>query len=219
MNGRPGLEAVLVLIVIAIAAALTRLLPLPPVADQPAWSATFGALRMQGELRPARVGMNSLSLTLMDTEGQALAGARIVAQFLPVGGGAVIAQRELAETAPGHYSAGGFALTRAGPWQTLFTLQRPGQPIAYVPVDWDVGPDGGFKPVGAPTTMLAQAVGLLNQYGGPVLSGLALACVAGWSWRAWRGLAPERRRSVAWYVVPGLLLAALFWYLIALWNL
>ena len=218
LGRRLGLEAALVLLIIIVAAALTRSLPLPPVAESAEWSATFGELQLRGDLRPARVGINKLSLTLTNGAGDPLTGAQIEAQFLPVGGGGVIAQRELSEADLGHYSAGGFALTRPGPWQTLFTIQPPGQSAAYVAVNWATGPDGGFRPAGAPTPALADGVGWLNQYGGLALSGLALAVVAGWSWRAWRTVAPERRRSLAWYIAPGLLLAALFWYLIALWN-
>ena len=57
-----------------------------------------------------------------------MAATAVEALFLPVGGGAVVAQRQLTVDGAGRYAAASFALTRAGPWQLLVTVHAPGQP-------------------------------------------------------------------------------------------
>jgi hypothetical protein len=214
---RIGLESALVLAVVISAVWLMRALPLIPAETAQPWSASTGEITIRGALHPATVGLNSVEVTLTDAAGQPVRSAQIEIAFLPVEGGAVIAQRALTEAGEGVYRASSFALTRLGPWQTLITLQRGADPI-YATVDWRGDPDGVFRLASAPVPLTAPLIGWLNRSGAFALSGAALMVVAVWSWRVWRRLPTTRRFAFGWWLVPALLLAAGAGYVIALFT-
>jgi hypothetical protein len=146
-------------------------------------------------------------------------GAGVEAAFLPVGGGGVIVRRALSEASPGVYEAQGLTLARPGDWQMLVAVRLPGAAgIVYAPVDWRLGPDGALRLSSESMPWTARFVGWANAYGAGAVSGLALAAVAAWSWRAWRAFPADRRGAAAWWLAPGLLLAALAGYFWALWS-
>ena len=191
-GARPGLrqigvEALLVAAGLIGAAWCAQALPLAPVERAAAWAASAGGPRLTGELWPARLGLNRLSLIVLDPAGVPIRDAEIEVTFLPVGGGGVVTRRPLA-AADGRYSASGFALSRPGPWQMLVAVRAPGQSPAYASVDWLVGPEGGVWLTAEARPLGAQILGWVNQAGAASLGGLAALGLLGWGWRTWRRL-------------------------------
>jgi copper transport protein len=213
-------EASLSTIVIFAAAVLTNL---PPAAAQSAATADTALefavpaddLQIAGRVRPARLGSNAFEITPTTAAGAPVRGAQIELFFQPVGGGALSSRLSLAEAAGGSYAAAGNTLTREGPWQILVTIQRGGAATVYASVALEIGPDAAARLAGEPLPALARMVGWLNRFGAPALAGLILAVAAGWSAVTWQALA-GLRRAPAWWLVAGLLLAALLWFLIVL---
>jgi hypothetical protein len=203
---RLSLEGLVGLAIVVASLWVIRALPFNLGPSAQPWSALTvdGALRLSGELYPAAVGVNTLDFTLSDAAGQMLSGVSASVQFLPVGGGGVVAQRALTETGAGRYRASGLALTRLGPWQALITLEHEGV-TTYATLDWRGDADGVFRPAGESLPWTAQALGWLNRQGALVLSGAALAVMAVWSWRAQRALP---RQSRGWVLALVFLLGA-----------
>lgn len=188
VNGRLrqlAVEAALVALTLLGVAWLVRALPLTPADRRAAWTATTGDLELRGSLWPARLGLNRLAVQTADPA--ALADAEVEALFLPVGGGAVVAQRRLLwDAAAGEFAGGGFALTRAGPWQLLVTIKRPDQPAEYARLDWTIEADGGAWLAAEPRSGWVELAGWVNRYGAWATAALAVGGVAGWGRRAWR---------------------------------
>lgn len=182
---RLAIEAALVALALVGVAFLIRRFPFTPAARRAEWAAEAGAVRVAGTLWPARRGFNQLELTVSTAAGP-VAAAAVEALFLPVGGGAVVAQRQLTVDGAGRYAAANFALTRAGPWQLLVTVHAPGQPAQYGRVDWVVGEDGGVWLAAEPRPWPAELLGWLNRQGAQTLGILAVAATLAWGWRAWR---------------------------------
>lgn len=206
LGWRLAAETLLIALVIAGAAVLLWQLPLIPGERSLAWEAASGAESVSGTVRPARSGINQVDV-------RAPSGAAIEIQFVPVGGGALIAQRTLNEVESGRYLAGGLALTRPGPWQMLVALEQPDSPATYVTVDWNLGPDGALRPAGEPVPWEAHIVGWLNAHGMRALTAGALVLAAWWSWRVWRAVPPEWRRTWLWWIAPALVGLAVLVYL------
>lgn len=209
---RLSLEGLAGLALVAASLWAIHVLPFSAGAGVQPWSVRTvdDRLMLSGELAPATVGVNRLEFVLSDAAGQPLGGVSASVQFLPVGGGGVVAQRALTEVGAGRYRAGGLALTRLGPWQALITLQHGGV-TSYARLDWRGDADGVFRPAGESAPWTAQALGWINRFGAAALSGAALVVMAAWSWRARRAL-PARSRG--W--VLGLVLIMSVGYLVAL---
>lgn len=211
---RLSLEGLAGLAVVIASLWAVRALPLSAGPRAQPWSVETvdGRLSLRGVLFPAAVGLNTLEVTLSHRTGQPLSGLNVTVEFLPVGGGGVIAQRTLIDDGAGRYHAAGLALTRLGSWQALITLQHEGA-ASYARLDWRGDADGVFRPASETTPFAAQALGWLNRFGAFALSGAALTVMAVWSWRAQRALpAPSRGWVLAWVLILGAgYLAALWW--------
>jgi hypothetical protein len=174
-----ALEGGLVLGMLALIALAMRALPLTVAERAAAWQAASGTTQLNGTLSPARLGPNRVEIAFET-------GAQIEVSFLPVGGGATIARRLLSESSPGRYGAAGFVLARPGPWQMFVSVEQPGQAVRYFTVDWVARTDGGLWLTSETRPWAAAAIETVNVNGAAWLSGVALAVVGVWGWRAWR---------------------------------
>jgi copper transport protein len=215
-----ALEATVVTVVLFAAAMLADLAPASAVVIGAENSLTVSApaneFVVSGEVRPAKLGSNVFTFTALQN-GAAVSAGEITLTFEPVGGGGLVSELPLTETVDGYgiYSATGAPFQRAGAWQMLVTLTTPTGATRYVPFNLDIGPDNVVRLAGQPLPLPVRAVGWLNQYGRPALIGLLLLVIAGWGWTTWR-VFPGQRAASVWWLVAGLLLAALIWLLIAL---
>lgn len=177
-----GIEAALLALCLAGLALAIRALPVLAPARSAAWGMVVDGVTISGTLTPAQYGLNQLDVTLSDA-----GAAELEAAFYPIGGGALVARRTLTATGtPGQYRAAGLALTRAGDWQLLVSVRRPGAAIAYGRVDWNLGPDGGVWRADEARPWYAGLLGGWNAFGALGLSGLGLMVLAVWGRRAWR---------------------------------
>jgi hypothetical protein len=210
-------EAVAVAAVVLAAAVLTDLPPATAVTAAPEQSLVLAARspgpEVTGRIQPARLGTNLFEVTLAE-DGQPVRGAQVELAFEPVGGGALAARLPLTEAVEGdgRYAATGSGLTRAGPWQILVTIARPGQTVpAYTTFDLEIGVDGVVRAAGTPLPANVRALVWLNDYGQPLLGLLVLTLAAGWGWLVSRSIPGARRAGL---LTLGLLLAALLWVLL-----
>jgi copper transport protein len=213
-----ALEATVVAVVIFAAAVLADLAPASAVAigDESVLelSAPLGELTLNGNVRPAKLGRNVFTFTATRT-GEAVRALKIDLTFEPIGGGATVAKLALTESADGVYTVAGAPFQRAGAWQIFVTLTDAEGGAHYAPFNVDIGPDGVMRLAGQAAPLSVRAVGWLNQHGNAALTGLLLLLVAGWGWTAWR-VFPDRRAGAVWWLLAGLLLAALIWFLIGI---
>lgn len=182
-----GIEAAGLALMLAGLAGLTRTLPWPAPERAAVWRAAAGDWQVAGVLRPARLGLNTLEVRVLDAAGRPLAGAAGEVTLLPVGGGALTARRTLTPVADTDvYGAASLNLTRAGPWQMLIQVRPPDGTLAYAVVDWVVGLDGGAWLADETRPVAAQWRGWLNGSGPGAAAMLAGALTLAWGWRAWR---------------------------------
>lgn len=211
-----NLEAIAGLIVILLAAVLTNT---PPAWSQTtdnaptriAQNGTTGDLSATLTLSPARIGTNTVEVTL-NHGGLPVTGAEAVVQFQPLGPGAVVSQLPLREVSAGVYSATGANLTAEGEWQALLTVNA----AQFLAFGYSVGPDRAVRvPHIGGLDLMVQLVAWLNRYALTLAAGLLLMAAGAWSGVAWRSL-PRTGPSVALWLAPGLLLAGAVWLWIRL---
>lgn len=160
--------AVMLALALAAGAAIV-----PTLASQPATlPRTFAlagpALRAELTLQPARLPTLGVQTTLWDKAKQPVTNASVRVVFVPVGGGALVAQRALNPQTPGVWSARPFVLSRTGPWEVLLTAEHPHQPPLFATLALRADADWVIRLSEEPVPLTAHAAQWLDDLG-PVL--------------------------------------------------
>lgn len=158
---------------------------LPTLATQPqAWPRTFDLTgpdaRATLTLQPARLSTLGVQVRLWDEAGQPLAVESGRAMFVPVGGGAVMAQRALTPQADGTLTARPFLLTRTGAWQFLLTVQPLNRPETFATLALRADADWVIRLSEEPVPLTAQLAQTLDDLGPAVWAGSALTLTIAW---------------------------------------
>lgn len=213
-----ALEATVVTVILFTAAMLADLAPASAVIvgaeNVLSLSAPANEYTVSGEVRPAQLGNNVFTFTATRA-GEVVRALQIKLTLEPVGGGGLASELALTETSDGAHTVAGAPFQRAGAWQMLVTLTTPTGVIRYAPFNLEIGPDNVIRLAGQDLPLEVRVVGWLNRYGRSALTGLLLALVVGWGWITWR-IFPGQRAASVWWLLAGLLLAAVIWFLIAL---
>lgn len=167
---------------------------LPTLASQPvALPRTFElvgpALRAELSLQPARLTTLGVQASLQDEVNQPVTEANVRLVFVPVGGGALVAQRLLAPHGAGLYTARPFVLTRTGDWEVLLTAQRPNQPDLFATLALRADADWVIRLFDEPVPLTAHAAQWLDDLGPALWLGSLL-------WIAFATLTTLRRHTL-----------------------
>ncbi|MCC7360231.1 MAG: copper resistance protein CopC/CopD [Anaerolineales bacterium] len=217
--GRVAVEAALVALVLFGAAWLVDLPPAstalvgnPGAAEaELPLALTAGELRIEGRISPARLGSNVFTVNVRGTDGQTVPDAQVALNFQSLDGGRNSALA-LTDIGAGNYAATGANINHTGRWQLVVQVTRPGAPLAdYGAFDLAVALDEVLRPAAAPLPWTVRAAAWLNVYGQVLVGTLILLLAVGWSWLAGRLLPAALRPG---WVVVGLLLAAVAWFVI-----
>jgi hypothetical protein len=181
MNSRRALLESLVVVALGVLGGLAaRALPLRAPAGAVVFGRTNEALRVEGVLEPALVGLNTLTVTVHDAAGRPVERAEVEVTWFPQDAGLTVT-RSLGEDGAGRYSVRNLALAEAGRWQLLLRLRVAEQPTLWV-VDWVTGPGDDLRLAEAPAPRAAW-IDLVNGYGVPVMAAVFGASVLIWSAR------------------------------------
>ncbi len=188
--GRASRLAVMLALALAGGAAvLPTLAPQPP--SLPRTLALAGpALRAELTLQPARLPTLGVQTSLWDEADQPVTTASVRVVFVPVGGGALVAQRALTPSAAGVWRARPFVLSRTGSWEVLLTAERPHQPPLFATLALRADADWVIRLSEEPVPLTAHAAQWLDDLGPALWLGSALMLTLA-------ALATVRRRWLA----------------------
>ncbi len=181
MNPRRALlESLVVVALGGLVAFAAQALPLRAPAAPVVFGRTNGALRVEGVLEPALVGLNTLTVDVHDAAGRPVERAEVEVTWFPRDAGLTVT-RSLGEDGAGRYSVRNLSLAAGGRWQLLLRLRIADRPTLWV-VDWVTGSGDDLRLADDPTPRTAW-IDLVNSYGLPVMVALFSTGVLVWALR------------------------------------